>query len=465
MDNLEQDGERVAIRSSGRLAVFTSQAPWAQSESFVLEEIAALRRHFARVIVVPVRPGRRLFHGAVAREVGEDAIRLGLMGPRVLVGGLRELLREPVKVTRTVWGILRGSRSSRILLRNLAVVPKALCVTGRLRRLEITHVHAHWASIPASMALIAARLCGLPWSFTAHRWDIDEDNLLALKVRTTSFTRAISRRGAEEILRILGETDWPTLLTLHMGTRIPDEPPIPAPGRQFCIACPANLVEKKGHRYLIEACRLLKARGHEFRCDVIGGGPLAGELARLVSASDLSDRVTLRGVVPHDQLMRVLDEGHVDVVVLPSIVTPDGEREGIPVALMEAMARRIPVVSTPTGAISELVGGGAGILVPPADSKALADAIEGLLKDTDRRAALAEVGLAKVRAEFDLARIAGQLAALIEQPGPHVARRRPHPVPGSGPLYGDRRHPAGLAHVQREVLAQKGPEASASERP
>lgn len=402
-----------------RLAVFTSQVPWGQSESFVLTEIAELRQRVEAMIVIPVRPSSTLFHGELARRVGQYAIRLPVISPVILGYATVAFLWSPGRVARVLVEVIKGSSRLSVLMKNLVVFPKAVYAAQLVRRFGAHHIHAHWASVPATMALVVSRLTGVPWSFTAHRWDIAENNLLRTKVRAARFGRVISRHGRDEILGILGERECPTLRVIHMGTSVPERLADSSSeyDEEFRIACIANLVEKKGHRYLIEACSLLRERGCRFVCHIVGDGPLRGSLETLVSEYGLQDSVHFLGPLPHDQVMKLLREREIDLVVLPSIIDSFGELEGIPVALMEALANGVPAISTESGGIPELLEDGAGVLVKPADAKALSDAIQRVMEGSDYRATLIETGFARVSADFNIRTVAERLVALMEAPG------------------------------------------------
>jgi glycosyltransferase involved in cell wall biosynthesis len=228
----------------------------------------------------------------------------------------------------------------------------------------------------------------------------------------------ISRHGRDEILGILGVRECPKLLVMHMGTGVPERPADGPPERVkvFRIACIANLVEKKGHRYLIEACRLLRERGCRFVCHIVGDGPLRGELEALARTYGLRDVVHFLGPFPHDRVMKMFREHEIDLMALPSIIDSSGELEGIPVALMEALAYGIPAISTETGGIPELLGDGAGALVKPADAQALTDAIQRIMEDSEYRATLIETGYARVSADFNIQTVADRLVELMESP-------------------------------------------------
>lgn len=399
-----------------RLAVITSRAPWGKGESFVLTEIAELQRHVEAVLVIPVRPGSLLFHGELAGRIGQYAIRLPVISPVILGYAAAAFLRSPRRFQRVLVDIIKDSRSLSVLMKNLAVFPKAVYVARLIQRFGAHHIHAHWVSVPATMALIVSRLTGVPWSFTAHRWDIAEDNLLASKVRTAIFGRVISFHGRDEILKIVEEPACSHLHIIHMGTRVPEQGDACPPecGLEFRIACIANLVEVKGHRYLIEACQILRHRGIQFVCHLIGDGPLRRGLDRLVYQFGLRQSIRFLGAIPHEEVIRMLRERDIDLVVHPSIETSSGEHEGIPVALMEALAHRVPAISTESGAIPELLGDGSGILVKPADAPALADAIQQVMEDSAYRMRLIEAGFAKVSADFNSRTVAKRLATLMK---------------------------------------------------
>jgi len=401
-----------------RLAVFTSQAPWAKEESFVLTEIAELQRRVEAILVIPVRPDSTLFHGELAQRVGQYAIRLPVISPAILICATAAFFRSPGRVARVLVEVIKGSNRLSVLMKNLVVFPKAVYVAQLVRRFGVHHIHAHWASVPATMALVVSRLTGVPWSFTAHRWDIAENNLLGTKIRAAVFARVISLHGRDEILKILRESTCSSLLVIHMGTTLPNQDDVlfVKNKRELHIACIGNLLEVKGHRYLIEACELLRERGFRFVCHIIGGGPLLRNLEALVHHAGLQECVQLRGRLPHDEVIRMLQRREIDVVVHPSIETSSGEHEGIPVALMEALAHRVPAISTESGGIPELLGGGAGVLVRPADAKMLADAIQRVMEDSDYRVTLIETGFAKVSVDFNLRTVTEQLIALMEAP-------------------------------------------------
>jgi glycosyltransferase involved in cell wall biosynthesis len=172
-------------------------------------------------------------------------------------------------------------------------------------------------------------------------------------------------------------------------------------GSELRLVTPASLLPVKGHRYLLEALAGLDG----VTLDLAGAGPLREDLEQRA----LGLPVTFLGPVSHPELLAGLEQARWDAVVLPSAPTPEGDREGVPVTLVEAMAAGVPVVSTASGAIPELVTEGSGLLVPPADPAALREAIE-TLRDPELRRSLAAAGRGRVEQEFDVDRIAAELA-------------------------------------------------------
>ena len=153
------------------------------------------------------------------------------------------------------------SRNPRILARNFAAFPKALWLAGELRRMRAEHVHACWAAVAATMAMIASEFSNVPWSFTAHSWDIRECNMLSQKIEAAAFTRVISRFGLETIHKQVG--DVPRLRLIHMGVTVP---PVAVPDRCLWkgrILIPGSLLPVKGHEYALQALAMLRAGGME----------------------------------------------------------------------------------------------------------------------------------------------------------------------------------------------------------
>jgi glycosyltransferase involved in cell wall biosynthesis len=257
--------------------------------------------------------------------------------------------------------------------------------------------------------MIAAEAAGVPWSLTVHRWDIAEDNLLARKARSACFVRSISKRGAAAVE---SRTDTQARV-LRLGVEIgapPAAPVLPAPGEPLCVVTPANLVAVKGHRFLLDAVRLLLDRGVQVELELAGEGELRAELEARVRQLGFGDAVRLLGRLSHTELLEGLRAGRWHVVALPSVIHSEDEQEGVPVALVEALAAGVPALGTESGGIPELLGDGAGLLVPPADAAALAEALASIAADPEATRRRVEAGRLRVEQEYDVEVVAGTLA-------------------------------------------------------
>lgn len=239
----------------------TTRTPWGSGEEFIIPEILELSRQGFEVTIFPLRPSRRLAPGAEAAEAAQWTVHAPLFSLAVILSALGRFLTHPVSVGGIIWRLLRHSGDITKLLKNLAVLPKGLLIGAWIARLKTNHLHAHWASTSATAAYIATATSGIPWSFTAHRWDITEKNMLAEKARTAAFIRVISGMGANEMRASLPGELTPKLRLIHMGVILPE---IAArtvqKGKSAGILCVANMILVKGHKYLIEACTLLEKK-------------------------------------------------------------------------------------------------------------------------------------------------------------------------------------------------------------
>jgi colanic acid/amylovoran biosynthesis glycosyltransferase len=393
-----------------RVIYVTSSLPYGPGEAFIIPEIQELQRLGHQVLVVPMYPRGAVFH-AEARSLLEVTRTQPLVSGEVIWTALRVFARQPIK-SLTALTILRGSRSLRVLAKNVAVYPKSLWLAFLARAWRADHIHAHWAATTATMALVASEMSGVPWSFTAHRWDIAENNLLAVKARRATFARAIDRRGGQELAALASLDDWQPQV-IHVGVALPATT---ARTRAFLVGdclriiMAANFVGIKGHVHLVEAIRLLRQGGAPVRVDLVGDGPLREAIELKVQDHGLRDEIRFLGVVAHERLLAQLEAGAWDVMVLPSIEDSAGGREGIPVSLMEAMACGIPAVSTLTGGIPELLQDGAGLLVPPGDAPALANALRRLAQEDMLRVRLGEAGRERIEMSFRLETVVSDLA-------------------------------------------------------
>ncbi|MGH9845898.1 MAG: glycosyltransferase family 4 protein [Blastocatellia bacterium] len=276
-------------------------------------------------------------------------------------------------------------------------IAQQVLATGAIR-----HLHAHFCHTATTVAMFASQLCGLPFSFTAHAKDIyvrelNPGDLLQTKLRRAKFIVTCTKANQAR-LAALGEKDTPIYVIYHgLDTRqfaprasMSEEPVAPV------LLAVGRLVEKKGFPFLIEACRLLKDRGYQFQCQLIGGvGPCARRVASLVHELGLENTVVMRPVVTQEELRQIYQQA--TLFTLPSQIAENNDRDGIPNVLVEAMASGLPVVSTNISGIPELIEHGvSGLLVPQKDACALAEAIAELLDAPALRQQLGSAAREKV---------------------------------------------------------------------
>ncbi len=397
-----------------RIAYITVKAPFGRQETFILTEMLALKERGADILILPRDKSGELFHKEAAPLI-KDTLSTPWFDFDIAKDFISFICRKPGSFIKIMYDIAFKARNIRIALKNLIVFPKAVSLSEDIKKASISHIHAHWASTPSTMAYIISRVTGIPWSFTAHRGDIAVNNIINKKCATASFVRAIDEKGRKDLTGIVKDSTLDRkILTVHMGVEVAGDVTKPAISHEtFTILCPANFVPKKGHRYLFESCKILSDKGINFECLISGDGPLGDELKRMVEGLPIGCNIKFLGRLPHEQLLELYAEGRVDVVVLPSIVTEDGVREGIPVALMEAMSYGIPVISTRTGGIPELLGDGSGIMVEEKDAESLAGAIEKLINDPEYYVLTGMRGRKKIERDFDVSRISKRLLELF----------------------------------------------------
>lgn len=296
-----------------------------------------------------------------------------------------------------------------------SVQAKAAEVARLARQAGITHLHAHFGSDPTTVAMLAARDLGGTFSFTAHARDIyhtyvspDVDAAKRrAKLSQAAFTITVSDCNADHLKALCPEAAG-RIHRLYNGIDLSLFRPAHSVVRGRIVAV-GRLVEKKGFPVLVDACALLRDRGLPFDCRIIGDGPLQGALQAQIARLDLADRVTLTGPMPQERLAEEL--GTAAIATLPCVIAADGDRDGLPTVLLEAMGKGIPVVTTTVTGGPEIVATGeTGLLCPPGDPAGLADALATLLNDPDRARAMGAAGRRRAERLFDLSTNVRQLA-------------------------------------------------------
>ena len=399
-----------------KVAIISAKFPFGPKEPYLEAEVNALSEYIEDLTIIPTSPPARKQRPG---ELPAWVIGFPLFSLRTLRAAARMYAADPQAV-RAAWRSIVGPRARLIVkLKNIAIFPKALAVAEIIKHEEIDHIHSYWLSTPSTVAYVAAQIAKKPWSSTAHRWDIYENNLAQQKANSASFVRIISRRGLTDFRKQIQRSHWERSIVLHLGIDVPANraaQSIQSRNRPLTLLCTAALVPIKGHDILLDALARVRDAGVVVRCVLAGDGPLRRRIASRIRQLRLSPVVTMLSEVPHAVLLHQIQSGIYDVVVLPSLEQSGGNMEGIPVALMEAMAAGLPCIATDSGSITELLDASCGIVVPHSDAAALAKAILTLASDPTRGAELGARGRQRVEEQYNARHTAAVLSALLRRP-------------------------------------------------
>lgn len=384
------------------------------TETFVVRELdgVAERAGFP-VELFALRPGR----GGTVHPMAARWART--VHTASFARGCLELLRLSVSRPRALARVLRAvvsdrPRKPRPLAESLAAVVLAASFVPVIRRRGITHIHAHFATTPAEAAWALAAFSGVSYSITAHAYDLFMSTRgLDRRVRGARFVACVSEYNRRFLRsRAGGGSEYPLV---HCGVATDElRRPAHAPTAESTrLVMVSSFQAKKGHAVLVEALRSCEAL-RSARLDLVGTGPLEPHIRGLVAAAGLEERVRFHGDQPEEAVRRMVAAA--DVLVQPSVVAADGDMDGIPNALIEAMALGIPVVATSLSGIPELVVDGVtGVVVRPGDAADLAAGLRRVIEDPEAARGRAAAGLAKVGAEFDIRDSAAAMASLLER--------------------------------------------------
>lgn len=384
------------------------------SETFVAAEIIELERQGEQVVVFAIsRPDEPLTH-AFLREMKAPVVYLP-----------HRPLKEPARVVRALVRVLRSNPSGWLRAAAASIWPPTLSgwrhllvatvLRDEMRRAGVDHAHAHFASAAASVAHLARRMGGPSYSVTAHAKDIYDRTVrvdrLRRRLAPAQFVATVSSANRDYLASVLtGSVD------LHVVHNAVDLERLGSlNGRRpeaNLVLSVARLVEKKGLADLVAACGLLAQRGADVRLEIVGDGPLRGDLEEAAARSGAT--VSFRGALPHEALLDLY--GRAAAFCLPCVVASSGDRDGLPTAVLEAMALGVPVVATAVNGLREVVlDGRTGLVVPERDPAALADALHAVLTDRELAQRLSASARRLVERDFTLQRSVAALRALFPE--------------------------------------------------
>lgn len=397
------------------------------SETFILNEILELERQGVSLEIFSLRqpPRDGKFHPDVEKVKAKVTYIPSLLPEfswgklwSLLGANLRLLKRNPQYYVNAFKFYF--SRPER---RRINEFLQAGSLAFQLKERGITHLHAHFANVPTSIAEIVESFGFIKYSFTAHAKDIylSEKEVLDRKIKKAKFVLTCTKYNTE-YLQELSTSDTPIYLSYHGLNLDRFQPNLNIIGQDEespLILSVGRLCEKKGFPYLFEACQILKQKGHNFRCQIVGYGPMKEELQQLIETLEIDDRVSLLGQMAQDEVVKLYAKA--DIFALPCKITEDGDRDGIPNVLIEAMAMEVPVVSTDISGISELIEHKInGILIPEKDAKALAEELEQLLTQPQLVRELKKACRSKVLQQFSLDKNIKQIKDLLLDSGSNL---------------------------------------------
>ena len=302
--------------------------------------------------------------------------------------------------------------------RTPSLLVEALHVLKRTRELGLQHLHVHFATDSAVVALLVKKLGGPSYSITAHAKDIYRSTVdfrfLDVLVRNSAFVVTVCDANRKWMGERLSPTAMAKVRRLYNGIDLTRFVPDGARREPRHVLGVGRLVEKKGFHVMVEALALLLARGVDVEATLIGDGEEKRQLEELVSARGIGARVHLLGPRDQDEVRRYMSRAA--LMVQPCLVGNDGNRDALPTVLVESLAMRLPSISTPVTGIPEILDQGrCGVLVPENDVPATADAIEALLADSARRERIAADGRRRAEELFDAGKVARTLSSWFDE--------------------------------------------------
>jgi len=429
-----------------RICYFVSEYP-AVSHTFIRREIAELERNDLDILRVSLRRNdRNLVDAADLSEKSRTRYILDGSITKLLSAFANALRRRPRALAKA--GLAAGRmmrRSSRSPLFHLAYLAEALVLARWVTEQDVRHVHAHFGTNGAEVAMLCHLLTGVPYSFTVHGPDeFDRPEYLGLpeKVKHAAFVCVVSSFTGSQISRWIPPKEWPKIKLVRCGLDADflTHRPSSIISRMQLVTV-GRLSEQKGQLVLLGALAVLAREGVPFKMTIAGDGPLRPEIERSIRELGLEEHVELTGWLTNSQVRARLRGAR--ALILPSFA------EGLPVVLMEALALGRPVVTTYVAGIPELVTDKAcGWLVPAGSIEHLAHAIKQCLNAPDALiGAMGAAGRKRVLEQHDIVKECRKLAdlfrgqtdsrpvfeeqALIDRPEPAAASasvRAPMPV-------------------------------------
>ncbi|EGA64845.1 glycosyltransferase [Vibrio brasiliensis] len=367
------------------------------SETFIVNEILAHEKAGLEVHIFALLPPQDSHFQDIIAKVRAPVTYLPAKADRASTFWERQ--KKAARWYPETWQVLGRYPNA-----SVREVLQALELSLYIGRMQITHLHAHFATTSTTVAQIASAITRVPFSFTAHAKDIfhQDNDFAALATKFEQAKRAITvsdfnYRYLTQELSVNREK----VVKIYNGLDLDQFPYCSPEQREPMICAIGRLVEKKGFCDLITACQHLKLQGMNFQCEIIGDGELKHELQQQINALELQEIVTLKGSLPQQEIKQHLRQAA--VFAAPCVVGEDGNRDGLPTVLLESMALGTPCVSTDVTGIPEVIlDGQTGLMVEQRNPKSLAGALERLLKQTQLRISLSQQARLLIESQFNI---------------------------------------------------------------
>jgi glycosyltransferase involved in cell wall biosynthesis len=415
-------------------------------QTFVLWEVLGMKRAGLDPLIFSLRRGTEKQQDEAKSLIDEVVYLPGPFSRPVLLASLRALLRSPLRYLGLYLDVVRAWRTGAdvareqegwesrplklrdrlrgwynrnpllYLLKSWALVPQAVELAGRLERAGVSHLHVHWATYPATVAYIIHRATGMPFSISAHAYDIYMvSRMLPAKVAAARYVFTCARANAAHLRKLAAPEHADKVVVSYHGVDIERfAPPAARPphDRLRIVSC-GQLERYKGMHLLVEACATLHGEGIALECWIVGEGPYRQHLEEQIERSGMTGLVHLTGAQPHSEVARLLAEA--DVFALASeLGGKSGRRDVIANVIVEAMAAGLPAIASRIPGAEELVEDGVnGFLVRPNRAEEVANALRRLAADPAERERIGAAAREKIVRDFDNRRNVSEMAGVL----------------------------------------------------
>lgn len=353
------EGDRVRARTEKKMAILASQFPETH-ETFILRELLAMKQAGIPFLIYSFKACRDKVVHPEAEGLLDQTIYVTWKQGTIWLNAMLEILSHPLCSFKSLlWAVRFHLSVLTQLLKNLGIWVLALSTASKMRAEKISHIHAHWATAPTTAAVVLARHLKISFTFTAHAWDIFMKNpSLKEKVGLAAKVITCTKYNQEYLVKLCPSSKNKILLNYHgVNTekfRSVRRADFQNPnGKLPLFLTVGRFVETKGYPVLIEAYKKLRSRDEKFQAVFVGEGKMENEIQNRIRLAGLEDSVTCRKSLSQGELRNLYQEA--DAFVLPSVIARNGDRDGIPNVILEAMSMGLAVVSTGISGIPEAV--------------------------------------------------------------------------------------------------------------